>query len=345
MSQNTQKNESELTKVIIQHKGTVVERGKFKHVMALSLDSRTQYKEGLIRCITSRTGNVGIRGNVDKSQLYKVRGAGLEHFVISERLKIDNEEEVVRSLGKDFDFLGLEDPDVWFDEKTRITHVYFTIPLRDNKRKETRVYLGHAEGPGLDSLRMTQPLLSPTKDNFRGAKELSIAPINKQGVRLNLIESADIIGKKYYSVVMVAVAKEPGKNWQYGDLEFHPKNRGYDWCSGHASPGPLLPRAFIDVGENKLLGILNGREADIQKGDETIYGIFSPGLMIYNYEHGKVEWISEKPLIRDSQAQTITFASQFIQTDSETGILYAHVDDSFVRAYTLNSSALRTLIP
>ena len=50
------------------------------------------------------------------------------------------------------------------------------------------------------------------------------------------------------------------------------------------------------------------------------------------------------PLIRDTQAKNITFASQFIQTNTNEGILYAHVDDSFVRAYTLYADQIKDLI-
>jgi len=34
-----------------------------------------------------------------------------------------------------------------------------------------------------------------------------------------------------------------------------------------------------------------------------------------------------------------------VETSSGKGILYAHVDDSFVRAYTLNASKIKKLIP
>ncbi len=34
------------------------------------------------------------------------------------------------------------------------------------------------------------------------------------------------------------------------------------WIAGHASPGPLFPKNFIDVGDGKLLGVINGREAN-----------------------------------------------------------------------------------
>ena len=61
----------------------------------------------------------------------------------------------------------------------------------------------------------------------------------------------------------------------------------------------------------------------------------------YNYEEGKIEWTSPESFIEDTDATTITFASQFVQIGKGEGILYAHVDDSFVRAYTLTEEGLR----
>ena len=107
----------------------------------------------------------------------------------------------------------------------------------------------------------------------------------------------------------------------------------------------FIRKNIIDVGEGKLLGVINGREANKKIGDKIIYGIFSIGLFIYDYENGKIEWVSPEPLIRDSQAEIITFASCFIETGKEEGILYAHVDDSFVRAYTLKAELLKSILP
>jgi hypothetical protein len=98
------------------------------------------------------------------------------------------------------------------------------------------------------------------------------------------------------------------------------------------------------VGKEKLLGVINGREANQKIGEEVKYGMFSIGLFIYDYENGKIDWISPKPFIQDSEAKTITFASQFVETNVGEGILYAHVDDSFVRAYTLYAEGIRALL-
>jgi len=93
------------------------------------------------------------------------------------------------------------------------------------------------------------------------------------------------------------------------------------------------------------LGLINGREANQKVDDKTKYGEFSIGLFIYDYEKGEIDWVSPKPFIRDSQAKTITFASQFIEKEKGTGILYAHIDDSFVRMYRLSAEAIKSLLP
>jgi hypothetical protein len=207
-----------------------------------------------------------------------------------------------------------------------------------------QVHLGHAEGKDLQNLKITMPVLI-NNDKTGTAKEVSIAPKNSQGVRLNLFESSDIINGDWYSVIKVAISRQAGPKWELGKTVFHPKEQNRSWCAGHASPGPLFPKSFIDVGENKLLGLMNGREANKKIGGKIKYGRFSPGLFIYNYEAGIIEWMADEPLFQDSESKTITFVSQFIQTGAEEGIVYAHVDDSFVRAYTLNSEKIKTLIP
>jgi len=330
----------------IQHPGKAVETGgKFKHVMAIALDPRTDYKKGVIRCITNRSGDVEISGYVDKSVLCKVGGDSLEHFSIGERLEIRKQEEIVNELSVEgLELLGLEDPDIWIDEKTGLMHLYFTMPFHDSKPEDNGlVHLGHAVGKNLDSLEMTMPVLMG--EVHKAAKELSIAPINKQGFRYNLIESSVSEEDFTYSTVRAAIVEDMGKSWKFGETVFHPKEENIPWIGGHASPGPLFPKNFIDVGEGKLLGVMNGREANQRVDDEIKYGMFSVGLFIYDYENGKIDWVSPAPFIQDGEARTITFSSQFVPQEKGSGILYAHVDDSFVRAYTLNAAEIKQLLP
>lgn len=355
---------TESAKAYIQHTGKVIETGiRFKRVMALTLNPRAGNQEGLIRCITSSKGEVGIKGSVDRSVLYKVRGDTLERFVISDPLIIKGEGEMIQQLGGDlWDFIGLEDPDIWIDESVGKMHLYFTIALISKNRSKghSLISLGHAEGDDLDSLVMTTPAITADKNEYSDhkAKEVSIAPVNRNGVRLNLVESGNRHKDPFYdtsryaedtsfSTVRIATAEDMGKPWRLGDTVFHPADHKIPWIAEHASPGPLLPRSFIDVGTDKLLGIMNGREASTldATGEPIKYGTFSVGLFIYDYERGKIEWVSPEPLIRDSEAKTITFASQFVETSSGEGILYAHVDDSFVRAYTLYAEGIRALLP
>ena len=335
-----------MEKPYIEHEGKVINtNNKFTHVMAIALDSRTEYKEGVIRCITSREGDVTVSGYIDRSELHKIKGTSLENFEIGEKPNIKNETEVINQLTEDgLEFIGLEDPDIWIDEKNDLLHLYFTLPMinRGDDAKN-KIHLGHAVGKNLDILEMTMPALEA--DEIGGAKELSIAPINKKGFRYNLVESSKKEDDFIYSVVRLAIAEDMGKPWKFGEIVFHPKEHKIPWIGGHASPGPLFLKSFIDVGEGKLLGVMNGREANQKIGDEIKYGMFSVGLFIYDYENGKIDWVSPEPFIQDSEAKTITFASQFVETKPGEGILYAHVDDSFVRAYALKAELIKSLLP
>jgi hypothetical protein len=334
-------------KPYIQHSGKAVEDSRFSHMMAIALDPSTNYKQGVIRCITSREGgDIEFAGSVDRSELHVVSGETLEKFSVGERLQIKNEKEIVEHLNaKGLDYLGLEDPDIFIDEKTGLAHLYFTMPFvsRDKIEGHSRIHLGHAVGRGLDSLEMTMPVLQA--DGKNTAKEVSIAPPNSKGIRYNLVESSSVEGKIYFSTVRLASTEDMGKPWKFGETLFHPGKENIVWASGHASPGPLFSKAFINVGEGKSLGIMNGRGANQKIGDKIKYSPFVIGLFIYDYENGKIDWVSPEPLIQDSQAKTITFASQFVETDKGEGILYAHVDDSFVRAYTLKAKNLKPLLP
>lgn len=106
-------------KSYIQHEGRVITTDTiYKHVMAVALDSRTKYREGVIRCITSREGDVTVSGYIDRSELHVISGDRLEHFKIGGKLNIKGEMKIIdQLLGKDLDFIGLEDPDIWVDKK------------------------------------------------------------------------------------------------------------------------------------------------------------------------------------------------------------------------------------
>jgi len=342
------------SKKYIQHPGKVIETNdKFSHVMAITLNPRSSYKDGVSRCITSRSGDISLKGNIDRSELHLIKGDSLEYFKIGEKLNIKNEEQIIKKLLNDNgDLLGLEDPDIWIDEKSNLMHLYFTIPVihtDENHKKigKTKIHLGHAEGKNLDNLTMTEPVLFGSYDN--SAKEVSIAPLNSKGFRYNLIESRDRRTNTTYSVIKVAIADNMSGPWEYGETVFHPSEHNLPWIAGHASPGPLFSKNFIDIGKNKLVGFINGCGANQKIGNNIKYGDFSVGLYIYDYENGKIDWVSSEPFIQDSDAgkdggRAITFASQFIETVKGEGILYAHVDDSFVRAYSISTEKIKSLL-
>lgn len=326
--------------------GRVIEGGKyFAHVFALNLNPLSNNKDGLLRCILSREGSIHYGGYIDRSQLYIIKRINDIKYKISEKLVIKYETEIIKDLCKNgYDFLGLEDPDIWYDDDSKLLHLYFTIPLIKKNRKSL-IHLGHAQGKSLTTLVMTKPVLIAHKTSkYGGAKELVIVPKNKNGYRLNLVEGGIKEKDHNYSAVRVAIAKDMSKNWKFGKTAFHPGKHKLNWIAGHASPGPLLPKDFINVGENKLLGFMNGRQKNTKLKNKIKYGNFTIGLYIYDYEKGFIDWVSSKYLIKDSEAKTITFASEFMQLNKNNGYLYAHVDDSFVRAYKINSEELRKLI-
>lgn len=338
-----------------EHSGKVISAdNRFKHVMAITLDPSSENRRGIARCITSRTGDLSKKDthNRDRSELHLITGDTLEQFTIGERLSTQNEQKIIDEMlanaSEPLDFIGLEDPDIWIDQETTLMHVYFTIPLiPENKAlgSHSRVSLGHAVGTTLDTLKMTVPALAYDRKHSWIAKEVCIVPKNSSGTRLNLVESSSHEEGRRYSTVRVAIANDMGAPWQFGELAFHPGEHALPWVAKDASPGPLFSPAFLDVGAGKAVGIMNGREADYDVNGETLHGIFSVGLFIYDYEHGKIDWVSPEPLIRDSEAEIITFASQFVETKPGEGILYAHVDDLFVRAYTLCAEGIRALLP
>src|SRR3989338_4408535 len=340
-----------MPRLYTEHEGRVTSvDNRFKHVMAVALDPRTNYQEGGIRCITSREGDIAMKGTIDRSELHKVKGKSTEFFEIGEKLRIKNESKIIKEISsEELECIGLEDPDIWIDKKTDLMHLYFTLPLiNKNEESKSKTHLGHAVGKDLNSLEMTMPVLMA--DQQGGAKELAIAPVNKQGFRYSLVESADKIGNTIYSVVRFAIVEDMGEPWKFGEIAFHPAKHDIAWIAGHASPGPLFSKNFIDVGEGKLLGIMNGCVANQEIDGKTKYGTFSIGLFIYEYENGKIDWVSPEPFIQDSEAgkggnRAITFASQFVGTNPGEGILYAHVDDSFVRAYTLKADLLKLILP
>jgi len=318
------------------------------HIMALHLDVRTPGTLGVLRCIGSRDGRVHIPGFVDRSVLRVVEMDSEYAARMGPQLQIDGTEAILSVLDEygSTEFLGYEDPILHrFDGAEDQLHLYCTIPFYDPEEEGAVLYLGHASGPDLHSLTMQEPVLGPESGVHHGAKEPAIAPVSAEGHRYNLVESTDTEDGTTYSVLRSVIASDPSGPWEYGDIVLHPAHRGEEWCAGHVSPGPFLPQSFLDVGDGKRVGILNGRETERWHGDTLGFGAFTIGLMLYDYEQGVVEWISEEPLIEDPDAHTITFASEFRQIAPDRGLLYAHVDDSFIRVYQVDATALESFLP
>lgn len=329
----------------------VIEAGGFcEHLMALHLDLHGDDRLGVVRCIESRAGEVHAGDFIDRSEIHRVTMPTPYRATIGPIVEMAGADERVDELPDHprADFLGFEDPNLWRSADGKL-HLYCTIPFLRAEEPGFDMFLGHAVGPDIGSLGMTEPVLSPVAGEHAGAKEVAIAPEASDGRRRHLVESNDVVDGCGYSVVRSVVAADFTGPWEYGDLLLHPAHDGKPWCAGHVSPGPLLPKTFLNPGDGKLVGLLNGRaaarDADGSLVRTNSLGTFTVGLLVYDYEHGEVEWFSDEPLFADPDARTITFASAFRQTRPERGLLYAHVDDSYVRAYVVDAPALAAHLP
>jgi len=315
-----------------------------QRVMAISIDKETKNPYlGLAREITKSQGTPDKPGFIDESKLIIVESKNLLSWKKKKDLEIEGIEEIIKKLsGNDKYLIGLEDPDII--NENGIKHVYFTIAFKYTKKVGYAVYLGHATGKSIEELKAGEPVLSPVQD-FRGFKEVTISPVNSKGYRINLSEAQLVINDDELSVTISAKTKSLSEPWEYEEIVIDPREMKYDWCKGETSPMILFPRDFISV-ENKdlVVGIINGRQVKRIVNGEKIHGKFRPGLILYNIETGKVEWIAPDCLFEDPDARTITFSSDFIQTKEDEGILYAHVNDSFIRAYKINAKELKKYI-
>lgn len=316
-----------------------------QRVMAISIDKETKNPYlGLAREITKSQGTPDKPGFIDESKLIIVKSKDALNWKKKSDLKIKGIQNIIKKLsGKDKYFIGLEDPDIINEGK--IKHVYFTIAFKYKNKVGYAVYLGHAQGNSIENLTATKPVLSPI-GKFRGFKEVTISPINKKNYRINLSEAQLVINNEELSVTITAKSNSLSKPWKFKEIILDPRKMKYSWCKGETSPMILFPEDFISLKDkNLVVGIINGREVKKIVNKEKVHGKFRPGLFIYNLETGKVKWISPTCLFEDPGARTITFSSDFLRTSSEEGILYAHVNDSFIRAYKINSKELKKLLP
>lgn len=304
--------------------------------MALCIDpsSKNLYR-GIVRIITKREGDVNIVGFVDKSKLMLVESKDLLKWNIVKDLKIKDIDKIIKKFEEDnMEFIGLEDPDI-FVEDNRLKHIYFTIAYKYKNRKGYKIYLGHAIGESLDKLTANDPVIS-------GSKEVTISPIAEKDYRYVLAESWF---RKPEEGISLLKAEDMGKNWKFERLVFKPDKNSPSWCKGYASPCRFFNSSFVDIRDNLLLGICTGNSGEYIKEGIEMRGNFEPGLFIFNNKTGDIPWIAEKPLFKDPTASTITFASELITLNEHEAILFAHSNDSFIRAYRLNIDKLKKLLP
>jgi hypothetical protein len=308
-----------------------------KRYMALCIDpsSKNPYK-GIARQVTERKGNVDLLGYVDLSKLVLVESENRLDWRVVGDLKIKGIEKIIKNFEeKQFSFIGLEDPDIFVDENGT-KHVYFTIAYKNYKKNEGyRLFLGHASGKSLDNLTATQPVISNNK-------EAAISPVKTNDYRYVLAESWK---DKAESGISLLKAKNMGKDWEYMGLAFNPKKQSYPWCAGYASPCRIISPSITVIGNNLLLGICTGNSGEYIKEGKKYRGDFKPGLFLFNPITGEIPWIDKESLFKDPKATTITFASELVPLNDSEAILYAHPNDSFVRAYRLNLKKLRERIP
>ena len=302
---------------------------------------------GIVREIVKREGDVGIPGFVDRSILYILESSNGLEWKQKTELKIKGIEKIIQESKLDnMEFIGLEDPTIW--ENNGIIHVYFTIAYIKKflGQPYSIYYLGHAQGKTLQELVAPKPVLAPKLEmigEISGFKEAAISPVLTNNKRINLTESGyfDKVQSESFSTIIAAEASDMTKPWKFLKTVADPQKMKYEWIQGHLSPAYIFEPDFIRH-KGLLVGIVNGRSPTklIDSGSK-MYGKFKVGLMLFNPETGEIPWISPIPLIDDPDARTITFASDFMQLDDEKGILYAHVDDSFVRAYEINAKDLK----
>ncbi|MFH1308035.1 MAG: hypothetical protein ABIH72_04240 [archaeon] len=311
--------------------------------MALSIDKSTlknKLKIGIAREITKSQGNVDIPGFIDESKLVIVSSSDLMSWKKVNDLKIKNIDRIIAKISsKDKYFIGLEDPDIW--QEGKIKHVYFTIAFKYKSEHGYAVYLGHAQGKSIESLTATLPVLQPIKsEKIDGFKEVAISPIKTKEGRFILSEVEIKMKNNDWSAIAVSKASKMSGKWQFLKILLNPHELKYNWCKGHLSPCCFLSSSS-SPNNNLLVGIINGRQPSKIINNKKIYRKFRPGLILFNPHTGEIPWISPTPLFEDPQATTITFASDFIELSSNKGLLYCHVNDSFIRAYKLNLKEIK----
>lgn len=314
------------------------EKGPYENrYMALCIDpsSKPGNYVGIARNVYQRKGNVNISGFFDLSRLILVKSKDLLKWENVKELEIEGIDNVIKSIQpKNTFFLGLEDPDIFTDEEG-MKQVYFTVAYKYKNKKGAKVFLGHAQGISLSKLKATEPVIAKNK-------EVAISPIKSEGYRYILSESWN---EKPEEGISLLKARNMGKDWEFKKLVFKPKNSSPKWVRGYASPCRIFEPKIFNIGNKILLGICNGNSGEYYVEETKYRGKFTPGLFLFNSKTGEIPWISDENLFEDPVATEITFASELIQINKKEFILYAHPNDSFVRAYKLNIDELIKMVP
>lgn len=323
--------------------GTETLKGN-KKFMSLCIDpsSKNPYK-GIARQVTERKGHEDNPEHIDLSKLVIVESKNLLKWKIIGDFEIKGLSKHIKYLPNNERFIGLEDPDILIDEKG-LKHVYFSVPLMYPDHFGWDIYIGHAIGKNLKDLTIEGYVLGPKNEKITGFKEVMPTPNLQNGSGIYLTE-IEIVEDRLLSAIAAVKSNGFGGKWDYMHLALDPRNSKHNWCKGHVSPCRVLPKNFIDPGNNLFAMIINGRELPSLKNGRKIYGNFLPGLALYNSKTVEISWVAEKPLFKDPKSTAITFASEFIQTEKNKGILYAHPNDSFVRAYKLDARILKGMLP
>lgn len=306
-----------------------------KRYMALCIDpdSKGPYR-GIAREVTKREGTVDLKGFVDFSKLVLIESEDRLQWRVVNDLIIENIEEIVKKYeGAGTSFIGLEDPDIFVDEDGN-KHVYFTIAYKKDKEGH-KLFLGHAEGESLERLTATEPVIPNNK-------EVAISPIGNKGYRYILAESWEGSAEEGISLLK---ARSKNRDWEFKGLVFDPNKKNSPWCAGYASPCRLVNPSNMPLKENIMLGICTGNSGEYTKAGKEYRGDFEPGLFLFDYKEGNIPWMDDNSLFKDPLAKTITFASELVCLNDSEAILYAHPNDSFVRAYKLNLKKLKERIP
>lgn len=319
-----------------------------RRYMALCIGSKSKGPfRGIARQIIDRQGSPDIPGFMDKSKLIIVESHDLLHWNIVCDLHLQGFEGMLHDLSDDMQeekkFIGLEDPDIITDEDGTL-HLFFTIPFRYKRMDRHDLFVGHAQGAHLESLVTTPPVLTKVDDEIEGFKEICPAPVAEDASRLMLAETAVNKGKTTYSAISVSRAKSLSGAWNYERLIHDPQKESRRWCAGFSSPCRIFDARVLHHGKY-LVGIMNGRELTKVRKGKKYYGRFCPGLFLFDNGTGEIVWIDDEPLFEDPDATTITFASELVCQDKEEAILYAHPNDSFIRAYKLDISQIRKRLP